>query len=48
MKQPISFIIIARDPRTHKEVHSRHDALTRFPRLALLGLCLRIFFGRKF
>jgi anthranilate/para-aminobenzoate synthase component II len=47
MKRPLSIIIISKDPRSQQEVHNRFDVLTRFPRLSLLGICLRVFFGVK-
>lgn len=48
MKHPLSLIIISKDPRTQQEIHNRYDTLARFPRLALLGFCLRAFFGARF
>lgn len=47
MKRPLSVIIISKDPRTQQEVHNRYDTTARFPRLALIALCLRAFFGSK-
>jgi hypothetical protein len=48
MKRPLSIIIISKDPKTQQEVHNRYDTSARFPRLALLTMCLRAFFGAKF
>ncbi len=47
MKKPLSIIIITKDPRTQQEVHDRFDMVTSFPRISLLGVCLRMFLGIK-
>ena len=44
MKQPLSVIIISKDPKTLQEVHTRFDVQTGFPRLKLFSIFLRAFF----
>ncbi len=45
MKQPLSVIIITKDPKTLRETHNRFDVETSFPRLQLLSIFLKAFFG---
>jgi hypothetical protein len=45
MKHPISVVIITRDSATHREIHARYDAQTRFPRLKLFSIFLRALFS---
>ncbi len=45
MKHPLSVIIITRDPKTQREVHTRYDAQTRFPRFRLMLIFFRSFFS---
>jgi hypothetical protein len=45
MKRPLSVVIITRDPKTQREVHTRYDAQTRFPRLRLIPIFFRSFFS---
>jgi len=45
MKRPLSVIIITKDPKTLQEIHTRFDVQTNFPRVKLLTLALKLFFG---
>jgi hypothetical protein len=45
MKRPLSVLVITKDMKTQQEVHNRFDVLTRFPRLRLIGICIRAFFS---
>jgi hypothetical protein len=44
MKNPLSVIIITRDPKTNQEVHNRFDVLTGFPRLRIIITAFRAAF----
>ncbi|HUN67147.1 MAG TPA: hypothetical protein VMW43_13725 [Bacteroidota bacterium] len=48
MKRPISVIVITREPNGSREVHSRFDAVTGFPRLRLCSILLRAIFTIHF
>jgi len=45
MKRPLSVLIITKDMRTKQEIHNRFDALTSFPRLRLIAICIRALFS---
>ena len=45
MKHPLSVVIITRDAKTQREIHTRFDAQTRFPRFRLFTIFFRSFFS---
>lgn len=48
MKRPFSVIIISKDPTTQREIHTRFDAQTSFPRLKLFSIFLKALFKGHF
>ncbi len=48
MKQPFAVVIISKDRETQREIHTRFDSMTSFPRLKLLSICIKALFKGKF
>ncbi|MFI5251531.1 MAG: hypothetical protein ACHQQQ_03770 [Bacteroidota bacterium] len=48
MKHPLAVVIISKDPETQREIHTRFDAVTSFPRLKLLTIFIKALFKGKF
>jgi len=46
MKQPLSVVIITKDPKTQREAHNRFDVRTGFPRFRLFFIFLKAIFSR--
>ncbi|MBU2636028.1 MAG: hypothetical protein KJ963_02925 [Bacteroidetes bacterium] len=47
MKQPLSVIIIIKDPKTEKEIHYKYDVITSSPKIEIIKIMLKTIFRLK-